>query len=77
MTEPRAVVVAVAGLCQQAVVAVDGLEQTIINTFNKHEAVEDFTVVVSYEQIAEKNYSFSAGQYFEVKIEYTDIIYLI
>ena len=30
-------------------------------------------MVVSYEQIAEKNYSFSAGQYFEVKIEYTDI----
>lgn len=48
-------------------------EQKIINTFNKHEAIEDFTVVVSYEQIAEKNYSFSAGQYFDVKIEYTDI----
>ena len=48
-------------------------EQKIINTFNIHEAVEDFTVVVSYEQIAEKNYSFSAGQYFDVKIEYTDI----
>jgi type I restriction enzyme M protein len=48
-------------------------EQTIINSFNKHEAVEDFTVVVSYEQIKEKNYSFSAGQYFDVKIEYTDI----
>ncbi|MCU0417561.1 MAG: type I restriction-modification system subunit M, partial [Cytophagaceae bacterium] len=48
-------------------------EDLIINTFNKHEAVEDFTVVVSYEQIAEKNYSFSAGQYFDVKIEYTDI----
>jgi type I restriction enzyme M protein len=48
-------------------------EQKIINTFNQHEAVEDFTVVVSYEQIKEKNYSFSAGQYFEVKIEYTDI----
>ena len=48
-------------------------EQKIINTFNKHEAIEDFTVVVSYEQIKEKNYSFSAGQYIEVKIEYTDI----
>jgi type I restriction enzyme M protein len=48
-------------------------EQKIINTFNNHEAIEDFTVVVSYEQIKEKNYSFSAGQYFEVKIEYTDI----
>jgi type I restriction enzyme M protein len=48
-------------------------EQKIINTFNNHEAIEDFTVVVSYEQIAEKNYSFSAGQYFDVKIEYTEI----
>jgi len=48
-------------------------EQLIIDTFNKHEAKEDFTVVLSYEQIKEKNYSFSAGQYFEVKIEYTDI----
>lgn len=48
-------------------------EQLIIETFNNHEAKEDFTVVVSYEQIKEKNYSLSAGQYFEVKIEYTDI----
>lgn len=48
-------------------------EQIIINTFNKHETVEDFTVVVSYEDIKAKNYSFSAGQYFDVKIEYTDI----
>ena len=48
-------------------------EEKIINTFNKHEAKEDFTVVVSYEQIKEKNYSLSAGQYFNVKIEYTDI----
>jgi type I restriction enzyme M protein len=45
----------------------------IINTFNKNEAVGDFTVVVSYGQIREKNYSFSAGQYFDVKIEYIDI----
>lgn len=48
-------------------------EHLIINTFNKHEAVEDFTVVVSYDQIKEKNYSLSAGQYFDVKIEYSDI----
>jgi type I restriction enzyme M protein len=48
-------------------------EDKIINTFNEHKAVEDFSVVVSYEQIAEKNYSFSAGQYFDVKIEYMDI----
>ncbi len=48
-------------------------EQLIIDTFNKHEAKEDFSVVLTYEQLKEKNYSFSAGQYFEVKIEYTDI----
>ncbi len=48
-------------------------EQTIITTFNQHETVEDFTVVVSYDDIKAKNYSFSAGQYFDVKIEYTDI----
>ena len=48
-------------------------EQKIIDTFNRHEAVEDFSVVLSYDQIKEKNYSFSAGQYFEVRIDYTDI----
>jgi type I restriction enzyme M protein len=48
-------------------------EDKIISTFNQPEAIEDFSVVVSYEQLAKKNYSFSAGQYFDVKIEYTDI----
>lgn len=49
-------------------------EQRIIDTFNNKQAVEDLSVVVSKEEIAAKNYSFSAGQYFEVKIEYVDII---
>jgi type I restriction enzyme M protein len=48
-------------------------EQRIINAMNKKQAVEDFSVVVNKEQIVDKNYSFSAGQYFEVKIEYVDI----
>ena len=48
-------------------------EDLIIGTFNKHEVKEDFTVVVSYEQIKEKNYSFSAGQYFDVRIDYVDL----
>lgn len=48
-------------------------EQRIIDTFINHEAVDDFSVSVSYDDIKEKNYSFSAGQYFEVKIEYVDI----
>jgi type I restriction enzyme M protein len=48
-------------------------EQKIIDTFNLKEAVDDFSVVVDYEEIKAKNYSLSAGQYFEVKIEYVDI----
>ncbi|CAN4280800.1 type I restriction-modification system subunit M [Pseudoxanthomonas sp. LjRoot125] len=48
-------------------------EQRIVETFNAREAVEDFSVVVDYDAIAAKNYSLSAGQYFEVKIEYTDL----
>lgn len=48
-------------------------ENLIINTFNSHTPIKDFSVVVSYEQIKEKNYSFSAGQYFEFKIEQIDI----
>jgi type I restriction enzyme M protein len=48
-------------------------EDQIIDTFNSKEVVDDFSVVVSYDDIAAKNYSLSAGQYFEVKIEYVDI----
>ncbi len=48
-------------------------EDQIINTFNAKEAVDDFSVVVSYDDIAAKNYSLSAGQYFEVKIEHIEI----
>ncbi|MBU4297139.1 MAG: type I restriction-modification system subunit M [Desulfobulbaceae bacterium] len=48
-------------------------ENRIIATFNAKQAVEDFSVVVSYDDIAAKNYSLSAGQYFEVKIEYVDL----
>jgi type I restriction enzyme M protein len=51
----------------------DAEEDHIIATFNGKEAVEDFSVVVNYDDIAAKNYSLSAGQYFEVKIEYTDL----
>jgi len=48
-------------------------EDRIIATFNEKKAVEDFSVVVGYTDIAAKNYSLSAGQYFEVKIEYSDL----
>ncbi|WP_029889050.1 HsdM family class I SAM-dependent methyltransferase [Polycyclovorans algicola] len=48
-------------------------EQRIVTTFNAREAVEDFSVVVGHEAIKAKNYSLSAGQYFDVKIEYLDL----
>lgn len=48
-------------------------EQQIIDVFNAKEAVEDLSVAVSYSDIVAKNYSLSAGQYFDVKIEYSDI----
>lgn len=48
-------------------------EQQIIDVFNAKEAIEDFSVTVSYSDIEAKNYSLSAGQYFDVKIEYVDI----
>lgn len=57
----------------QKTVLSDEDERLIIDTFNGHKAIEDFSVVVSYDQMKEKNYSFSTGQYFEVKIEYVNI----
>lgn len=48
-------------------------EQLIINTFKKNEIRDDFSVVVSKNEIQKKNYSLSAGQYFEIKIEYVDL----
>ena len=46
---------------------------TIVNTFQNKEVVDDFSVVVSYDEIKEKANSLSAGQYFDIKIEYEDI----
>ena len=48
-------------------------ENKIIETFNKQEVIDDFSILVSYKDIKNKNYSLSAGQYFDVKIEYVDI----
>ena len=35
--------------------------------------VDDFSIKVSYNDIIDKNYSFSAGQYFDVKIEFAQL----
>ncbi|CAH0137736.1 putative type I restriction enzyme BthVORF4518P M protein [Pedobacter sp. Bi27] len=48
-------------------------EQRIIDAMNNKIPENNFSVVVATEKIKAKNYSFSAGQYFEVKIDYVDI----
>ncbi len=45
----------------------------IIDTFNTGKVEDDFCVTVSYTDIEAKKFSFSAGQYFEVKIEYVEL----
>lgn len=44
----------------------------IVDAFANKKAMDDFSVVVSYEE-AQKKYSLAAGQYFDVKIEYSDM----
>lgn len=47
--------------------------ELIVNTFRNKEAVDGLSVAVTYDEIKEKGYSLSAGQYFDIKIEYVDI----
>ncbi|PJM73853.1 SAM-dependent methyltransferase [Bifidobacterium primatium] len=60
------------GKNQRTVLSDDEIER-IISVFNGMEEQDDFSVLADYTAIAEKRYSFSAGQYFEVKIEYENI----
>lgn len=57
---------------QRTILSEEDIEK-IISTFNSRKAVDDFSIIVTNDQIKEKNYSFSAGQYFDIKIEYIDI----
>ncbi|ENY68765.1 Type I restriction modification system N6-adenine DNA methyltransferase (M) subunit, HsdM [Metamycoplasma auris 15026] len=45
----------------------------IISTFREKKEVDSFSKLVSYDEISEKNNSLSAGQYFDIKIDYVDI----
>lgn len=47
--------------------------EQIVTTFRDRKPVDDFSVCVSYDDIKEKGYSLSAGQYFDIKIDYVDI----
>lgn len=48
-------------------------EDKIIGTFLRQEEVKDFSISVPLESIAQKGYSFSAGQYFDFSIEHIDL----
>lgn len=60
------------GKNQRTVLSEDEIKR-IIETFNAGKAEVDFCVAVSYSDIEAKKLSFSAGQYFEVKIEYVEL----
>ena len=45
----------------------------IINTFKEREAIDDFSVIVNNSDIEQNSYSFSAGQYFDVKMMYPEL----
>lgn len=47
--------------------------EQIIDTFKLQKEVDDFSKVVTFKEIKDKKYSLSAGQYFDIKIEYVDI----
>jgi type I restriction enzyme M protein len=48
-------------------------ELRIIETYNARESCDGFSVVTSYDAIKDRNYSFSPGQYFEVKVNHENI----
>jgi type I restriction enzyme M protein len=45
----------------------------IVNTFLNQITIDDFSVAVTYDEIITKKYSLSAGQYFDLKIEYAEL----
>jgi type I restriction enzyme M protein len=48
-------------------------EEKIISSFVNKKQINDFSVVLTYDKIKAKNYSFAAGQYFDIKIRYSKI----
>ena len=60
------------GKNQRTVLSPDEIDR-IVDTFNDGKPEDDFCVAVTYTDIEGKKFSFSAGQYFEVKIEYVEL----
>ena len=47
--------------------------ENIIDIFNNNKEIEDLSVMVSYDEIQNKNASFSAGHYFKTIVEYVNL----
>ena len=60
------------GRNQRTVLSEEEVE-SIVNTFIERREEKDFSVLATFDDIKEKGFSFSAGQYFKIEIEYTDI----
>lgn len=48
-------------------------EKYIIDVFNKKKKVDNFSAVVSNERIKQRKYSYSAGHYFSLKVDFNEI----
>jgi type I restriction enzyme M protein len=48
-------------------------ENKIIQAFKSNQSIDEFSVVLEHDEIKNKNYSFSAGQYFNLKLEFEEI----
>lgn len=57
---------------QRTILSTDD-EQLIINTFKNKGVIDDFSTLVTREQIQNRNYSFLAGQYYPTKMIYVPI----
>lgn len=60
------------GSNQRTVLSKDD-EALIVRAFASNESIDDFSAVVDYGEIAEKNYSFNATQYFDIKLSHQSI----
>lgn len=60
------------GKNQRTVLDIEEINK-IVESFNSGLEVEDFCILVEYSELEEKKLSFSAGQYFDVKINYMEM----
>ncbi len=60
------------GKNQRTILSIDEINM-IEDTYLEKSVKDDFCVIPTYDEIKEKNYSFAPGQYFDIKIEYSNL----